>query len=413
MKIILWRGYHDPKLKELLGEALQGKSLLILCPPHLKNYAFMNCLPSGELSFVGDWHKEDLTQAQLTSEKRTSSDYERLPHIGVFTSGTMSLSPSLVLFRKENVQHSLESILSLFKNEWAEKIICYPQPFHIFGLCLGYIHSILWKKKLHTPDGQYRKAFHDEWLKEERKGLLTLGAPVHFYDLLLKCNENLKMTRSSSVCGGARVSPELWKQFQEKLGIEFPSIGYGASEACPGLSHLAPGVAPQENGDIGKWLSGVEAKNHANGYEFSGPNMCLAIIETNANSQSTLRFPNSILIRDEIAQSGDRIIYKGRSDLKMNRGGEKFSLELIEEKIHSILKVPLIAVALADSRLGEKLGLCIQSNDNSKQLKEECKDLVAREFSWAMQDREINIMEQLPTNSNGKWDRKKAFECLN
>lgn len=258
MKIVLWRGFHTAALLELLSEALQERLLCILCPPHLKTYEFLDYLPQGAVSLVGEWAVEDKSLAEKKAATRKTAEYAILPHIGVFTSGTLSFTPSLILFRKEEVEHSLQSILDLFKNEWAEKIICYPQPFHIFGLTLGYIQAILWKKPLKTPDGRYQKSFHDVWINEDRTGLLTLGAPVQFYDLLHRVPANLKKARSSSVCGGARVSPELWQQFQNKLGIEYPSIGYGATEACPGLTHLAPGVAPQESGDIGHWLKGVE-----------------------------------------------------------------------------------------------------------------------------------------------------------
>lgn len=410
MKIILWRGFHSAGLLELLAEALQGKSLLILCPPHLKSYEFLDFLPEGEVSLSGEWDKEDRAVAKLKSSKRKSADYPTLPHVGVFTSGTMSFVPSLVLFRKEQAEHSLQSILDLFDPSWVEKIICYPQPFHIFGLTLGYIQSILWKKPLKTPSGQYQKSFHDQWLREDRNGLLTLGAPVHFFDLLQRTPQKLNATRSSSICGGARVSPELWTQFQKDLGIRYPSIGYGATEACPGLTHLAPGVAPQERGDIGQWLKGVEVIPHESGFEFSGPNMCMARILENSNGKFYLEFPKRILIRDEIVKSGERLIYKGRSDLKMNRGGEKFSLELIEEKISQALGVPVLASVLPDPRLGEKLGLSLQSISNSTELKAKCKEFVALEFQWIVQDHEIHITEKFPVTTNGKWNRKQALE---
>lgn len=412
MKIVLWRGFHSVALLELLNEALQGKLLCILCPPHLKTYDFLNFLPQGEVSLVGEWQSEDKALAEEKAVNRKHADYPQLPNFGVFTSGTMSFTPSLVLFRKEEAEHSLQSILDLFKNEWAEKIICYPQPFHIFGLTLGYLQALIWKKPLKTPAGRYQKSFHDTWMNDDRTGLLTLGAPVHFFDLLQRIPAPLKAVRSSSICGGARVSPELWQQFQSQLGIQFPSIGYGASEACPGLTHLPPGVAPQESGDIGNWLKGVEVFEHPQGFEFSGPNKCLARIVEQGNGEMILDFPERILIRDELEKSGDRIIYKGRCDLKMNRGGEKFSLELIEEKVQLALGVPVLATALPDTRLGEKLGLCLQSLSQSQELKTQCKDFIEKEFQWILQDQEILVTETFPTNANGKWDRKQILQKL-
>ncbi|MEZ4814354.1 MAG: class I adenylate-forming enzyme family protein [Bdellovibrionota bacterium] len=412
MKIVLWRGFHSAALLEILSEALESKLLCILCPPHLKNYDFLDFLPKGEVTLVGEWNQEERTQAEDKITTRTFAEMPEVPNFGVFTSGTLSFNPSLILFRKQEVEHSLQSILDLFKAETAEKIICYPQPFHIFGLTLGYIHSLLWKKPLKTPDGRYQKSFHDVWLSSDRKGLLTLGAPVHFFDLLQRTTDSLESSDSSSICGGARVSPELWNKFQTQLGIKYPSIGYGATEACPGLSHLPPGMPPQESGDIGYWLKGVETFEHPSGFEFSGPNKCFARISENSSGKFELDFPKKVLIKDDLLIKDGRIIYQGRCDLKMNRGGEKFSLELIEEKIQESLGMPVLATALSDSRLGEKLGLCVQSISNVPDIKKRCKEIVEKNFQWILQDHEIQVLENFPINANGKWDRKKATRSL-
>jgi acyl-CoA synthetase (AMP-forming)/AMP-acid ligase II len=140
--------------------------------------------------------------------------------------------------------------------------------------------------------------------------------------------------------------------------------------------------------------------------------MCLARVVEKGEGNFEVEFPKRILIRDDLAQSGDRIIYKGRCDLKMNRGGEKFSLELIEEKIQQALGVPVLATALPDLRLGEKLGLCLQSLSGAHDLKAKCKEFVALEFQWIVQDHEIHVLENFPTNANGKWDRRQALECF-
>lgn len=418
LKILLWRGFHSPQLFDSLKLSLEDKALCLLCPPHLKSYDFLNHLPAGEISFIGEWPAEELAAAAKVSLTRSSAEYPTLPHFGVFSSGTMSVTPRLILFRKEQVEYSLQSILDLFEPRWAEKIFCYPQPFHIFGLTLGYLHSLLWKKEFIPLQGRYHRSFHDKWQSAQSAGMLTLGAPVHFFDL----KDTLKSSRANSpgnltkenqhfessiICGGARVSPELWKSFQTELGVSHPSIGYGATEACPGLTHLAPGVVPQESGDIGQWLRGIEVKKHEKGYEFRGPNQCLALIENNQ-----LSFPQLILIRDELIQKGDRLIYQGRTDLKLNRGGEKISLEVIEEEIQNALGVSALALALPDARLGEKLGILLQGLSPLEKTKALCQDLIKKNYSWPLLESEITIVESFPLNPSGKWDRKKALEAF-
>ncbi len=51
------------------------------------------------------------------------------PVLGVFTSGTMSASPRLVLYTNANLRASLEGIYSPLDHSRIEHVFCYPQAF--------------------------------------------------------------------------------------------------------------------------------------------------------------------------------------------------------------------------------------------------------------------------------------------
>jgi long-subunit acyl-CoA synthetase (AMP-forming) len=163
----------------------------------------------------------------------------------------------------------------------------------------------------------------------------------------------------SCIIGGAPSSIHLWKSIQNKLFIEKPSIGYGCTEASPGITHHPPGQIPLEDNEIGYPLKSIESKivSHQ-GVLVSGDALCSAIYENNQ-----ITYPHEILIKDLISCRSDQMwVYQGRSDFILNRGGEKFSLEIIESLIYRELQVPALALALVDKRLGRDLGLLLLKN---------------------------------------------------
>jgi hypothetical protein len=55
MKISLWRGYHEEMLPQWISQAWRSNSLLILCPPLLRDFGFIEQLPGDELELLGEW----------------------------------------------------------------------------------------------------------------------------------------------------------------------------------------------------------------------------------------------------------------------------------------------------------------------------------------------------------------------
>lgn len=407
----LWRGFHHPGLSQLLASSWEKKELVILVPHHLKDFSFLKKIDAKNITYHGEWSDEIKHQNSQILGQEIHPELESVA-LGVFTSGTSTGVNRLVFYTQANVMAGLSSIRTLFDTKRIRKIFCYPQPMHTFGLLLGYMQASLNGVEIHFSQGTYSRAAHAEWLKVVDEMTLTLGAPTHFMDLIqYLSSQNLKAPKSySAIVGGARVTVGLWKQMRDTLHIEAPSVGYGATEASPGVTHLPPGVMPSEDGDIGYALKNVEVQVSEKGLEFSGPNVCHLIFENQAFQK-----PKHILLRDATLTTttaqGLRYTYFGRTDSIINRGGIKVSLEHVESVVSEKMKVRCLAVSLYEPRLGDELGLIIQTEGAATMTKSQVQEVVKNEWNFQIPESSI-IFAQVPLNANGKGDRTAGVIAL-
>jgi len=402
--IAVWKGYHGGDLLKDIRTAWDDEQLLILCPPLLQDYSFLSALPPGELSIKGTWaHSET---GALQSVRRQGEPLGFKPVLGVFTSGTLSSSPRLVLYSKENLLAALKGIFALFDKSRIKHVFCYPQAFHTFGLTLGYLASHIYDWRLHTPHGKYQRAAHHDRLALKETNVLTLGTPTHFYDLLQVMEEGRESIMPSYTCimGGAGVSRNLWCAVRERLKVEAPSIGYGCTEASPGISHLAPGTEPTEDDEIGRPLTSLNSALGPEGVTIDGPSLCQAIIQ-----DGQLQKPHRLIIRDRILTKPDASwVYGGRLDLTLNRGGQKFSLEAIEKRLHEELNVGVVASAVRDTRLGEDLGLAVVAGHTRPrdEIISSAQNILLREFALKLSPGRVLFLNDFPLNECSKLDRR-------
>ena len=320
------------------------------------------------------------------------------PLFGVFTSGTVSGRPRLVIYSRRNIESALEAVVGVFDRKRITSIFGYPQPFHTFGLTLGYLLAESLKVPLHFHEGKYSQESHATRARITDPGLLTLGTPAHFYDLI---RSGVKLAPSySAIIGGASVDPQLWKDVRDRALIEAPSIGYGCTEASPAITHLAPGVEPRVAGEIGFPLKNLHSHSlTGKGVEISGDSLCLAIID-----QDKITFPKSLTIADDIHIRSDASwIFKGRLDLIINRGGVKIALEDVERVVKENLGITSIAFPIPSERLGQELGLAVLSHV------EEAQELVRKLFNTKPS---VIHIQDFPLSPSGKIDRQRVAEMV-
>lgn len=377
-QVHLARGTHSAELYELVKKSWQEDTPLILCPP--------------QLSQLPDLTKIDVPDKMI---------------LGVFTSGTSTGQPRLVLYSKKNIISSLEAIRKLFQVDRIDHIFCYPQPTHVFGLVLGYLQSIVYNLPISFSPGSYSHRAHELWNAKLTPGTLTLGTPVHFFDLMrFNQKHQIKPRMSySSIAGGAPVTVKLWNDMKTTLNIESPSIGYGASEASPGICHLPPGVEPEFNGDVGQALDGVRINNiTSQGFYFKGDNVCLGIVDNDRYLADEW-----ILIKDQIEKL-DRYCVFGRSDLAINRGGLKYHPEILEATLMAE-GVKALVMPLYDERLGQEVALLVETNAPGKEvaLRAQIKEAMLNHHELKLKDQLI-VFGLIPLNANLKINRKEALK---
>lgn len=405
MKTILYKGYHSKQAYQAFVEAYDKNDLIIFLPPLLTDYSFTELLPRSKIEMKGElWKNQpDIIEPNGTPHNQAVA--------GVFSSGTTK-SSKLVLYSKTNLISSCQGIFELFDRDLLKNIFCYPQPFHTFGLTLGYAASHILQLPLKFPEGKYSSTSHAQWLEAVDEGSLTLGTPTHFYDLIHELQNTGATTPSySCIIGGARVKSQLWKDCQSKLLIQQPSIGYGATEASPGITHLPPGALPKEDGEIGQPLSHVQVDILPSGLQFSGPNLCCAIIEEGVLTQpQSLTLPDIIRIRE----SDYHWIYETRANWFLNRGGEKFSLEKLETEILGATGIETLCCSLPDDRLGEDLGVLIKMKnpDNCDEIKNKILDCLYIKTDRKFNEDKIDFVVDWPRNQNQKIDRLGASKLL-
>lgn len=410
--IRVWKGFHGQEVHDLIRLSLDRSDLLILCPPTLKNFQFLELLPAEEISFYGF---SDSERIQILAQHKVGGAFggqwpiKSGPRFGIFTSGTSSGSDRLVISSLDRFQASLSSIFDLFDRDQIENVFCYPYPFHIFGFALGYLASILYGWKLEVLEGEYWPSFHAQRNLQTNYKTLSLGTPAHFSDWL-KYNEKkgeVSAASYSCIIGGAEVSPSLWQSIRTDLKISEPSIGYGATEASPGILHLPPGLAPLSQGEIGKPLTHVEVSVLEEGLRFTGPNLCDVYIEN-----GSVTFPKEMVLNDRVQIRGDGIfLYQGRSDSILNRGGQKLSLNQIERRLAE-LNIEATGIALRDSRLGQELGLVVEVDlhheDRRREITKQIHELLSVEFGVVFSVAHIRWVKNLPRNLNQKKSRGAA-----
>lgn len=408
-RIILWKGHHSAEFSRLFcqtWEAAPGnEQLLIACPPVLRDFSFLDQLPPGELFFAGDWNLPLPVRATGTG----ALGYPAVPVLGVFTTGTTRDVPKLIMYTKENIASCQAEILKLFDRSRIKKIFSYPQPYYVFGLTLGYAMAQINGWELIAPGGRYTSSHHQLWLEQSGDELLTLATPTHLSDLETYCQNLRGKPRKTYTCilGGAKVDREHWLAARDILNIEQPSIGYGCAEAAPGISHLAPGVEPKTGGEIGMPLLHLNIEVlPEGGVRFSGPSLCVATIEN-----GIINFPVEITVRDRVeVQTDGSMVFAARTDMILNRGGEKFSLEHIESTLKDHLGIASICVALPDSRLGQELGLImvLRTGIDRSLVFQQLEKTFGRRFDSTR----CAIVDAIPINDNSKPDRKAAARIL-
>ncbi len=108
------------------------------------------------------------------------------------------------------------------------------------------------------------------------------------------------------------------------------------------------------------------------------------------------------------------LVYQGRHELTLNRGGEKFSLEHLEREINRTLQLDVLCLAIPHSRLGQDLGILVQSElqEAAASIKHRIKEFLRITVGSQFDLSHFAFTKEFPKNSSIKTDRMEATRIL-
>jgi len=190
--------------------------------------------------------------------------------------------------------------------------------------------------------------------------------------------------------GGSAISLELEAQIS-RLSSRVVST-YGMTETA---SHIAiRELSGERRSDYYHCLNGISISLNEEG--------CLQIhlpefnLHLQTNDLAELQSPTSF-----------RML--GRADSVIISGGIKYSPELIEKKIASLIRQPYVISAVPDEKLGEKLVLVIQGEPFDAQLLEQNLCTLLSPFELPKM---IVFRSKLEVTTSGKWRRDEIKKLL-
>jgi len=228
--------------------------------------------------------------------------------------------------------------------------------------------------------------------------------------------------------GAEKLSPSVKADFKEKFGVPLYE-GYGATETAPVVSVNVPDalepvsmeiITGSKSGSVGQPLPGTVVKivdpntleevalNEDGLILIGGIQVMKGYLEDEQKSQEVIVEMDGIRYYksgDKGHRDEDGFIYIiDRYSRFAKIGGEMLSLTAIEEAI-KIEEVETLAVAIADSKKGEKIVLLHTGNEEALKTK-------AKELNAIMRPSHYIYVEEIPKLASGKSDFGKAKKIV-
>lgn len=178
------------------------------------------------------------------------------------------------------------------------------------------------------------------------------------------------------IIGGATISKELQTKLLTTSCHSFET--YGMTET---ISHIAVKRVGEE------WFSCL-------------PNVTIYQNEDNCLVIKAPKIVNHEIITTDIVEiQANSFKWLGRKDNIINSGGIKLQPEIIEKKLAKFISKPFYISSIKDSKLGEKVILIIESENEI--------DLNFESLNQYEKPKEIKYVNELPKTANGKLKRQR------
>jgi acyl-coenzyme A synthetase/AMP-(fatty) acid ligase len=333
------------------------------------------------------------------------------------TSGTTG-SPKLVKLSYKNIQSNASSIVEYLNIDENERPIT-TLPFNYsFGLSIINSHLLKGSTIVLTEKTVF---FRDFWnLFNEYKCTSFAGVP-YTYTMLKRIGfEKIDLpTLKYFTQAGGKLSEEFIKHFNE-YAIENNKkffVMYGQTEATARITYVPPEKLGNKIGSIGISIPGGELKimndaqevfapNETGEIVYKGDNVMLGYAEK-ASDLSKGDELNGVLFTGDLGYKDDDGFFyvTGRMKRFIKIFGLRINLDEVQKMIENHFKI-----SAACTGKDELLKILVHSDDHLTEVK--VKEEVMKMYKLNFKSLVVKSTNQIPTNSNGKYDYNRINEIL-
>jgi len=352
-------------------------------------------------------------------EKRPENENGEEPFaLLLYTSGTTG-TPKGVMLTQENLIAAASYIYEAHELTGDDTVLCVLPYFHINGLVVTLITPVYAGLTLILP-GKFSASAFWSWIERYKVTWfsavptiysLILDKPISGYDL-----SSLKFARSAS----SPLPVAVMHEFERKIGvpiIESCGISEGGSQITSNPRPPKIRKAGSVGLTFGNEIRVVDEHGHilpalqTGEVVVRGVNIARGYYRKPAETKSS--FVDGWFHTGDLGHfDEDGYLYlEGRRKELINRAGEKFSPQEIDEVLYKLPQVELAAaVGVPHSLYGEEVVAYVKPRDGQSLNAEQILDHCRKELADYKVPKEIFFVEDLPKGPNGKIQRLKLLD---
>ena len=304
---------------------------------------------------------------------------DKEPTIQVKTSGSTGM-PKMIVLDKQHMVNSALATGKFFKLEAGDSALLCLSGAYIAGKMMLVRAMIL--------------GLELDWVAPTATPLPGIGKTYDFCAMVpLQLENSLGYINriKTLLVGGAQISKSIKETVQNVKTSIYET--YGMTET---ITHIALRKVNHGPIDYFKTLPNIKVEKDERN--------CLVIKAPDLNTSPMITNDIVILISDT------EFKWLGRFDNVINSGGVKLIPEQIELKLASILKHRFFVAGIPDEKLGQKLILLVEENNESNELLEKVKSLETLEKYEIPKD--ILFLKNFIETENGKISRIKTLQHI-
>lgn len=352
-------------------------------------------------------------------KRKNPTEVSIYPELAVLlsTSGTTG-SPKLVRLSYKNIQSNAQSIAEYLSIDETERPIT-TLPFNYsFGLSIINSHLLKGSSIVLTEKTVFFRDFWNQF--NEHKCTSFAGVP-YTYTMLKRIGfDKIELpTLKYFTQAGGKLSEEFIKHFNEYALNNDKKffVMYGQTEATARITYVPPEKLSNKIGSIGISIPGGELKIVNDGVEINNPNEVGEIVYKGDNVM--LGYAEALVDLSKgdelngVLSTGD-LGYKDRDGFfyvtgRMKRFIKIFGLRINLDEVQKMIENHF-KISVACTGKDELLQILVHSDDHLTEVK--VKEEVMKMYKLNFKSLIVKSSNQIPTNSNGKYDYNKINEMF-